>query len=250
MSFLTKIFGSSNQRALKKMQVHVDQINLLESHYQGMDDAEIAELKDTLKTTYSDDINNLLPHAFAATREASVRATGLRHFDSQMLGGIALADGNIDPNQTNLFDCFDLNDDHGIRGLGQRAAEPNLQDPAELDDITHPVNTFLNFLPDDHGDDPLLAIACQLMLFVVESVMGKGEPVATLESIFVGMTEHGVNVKETEEALEHLLSTGGLVEVDDDFGGEIKSPNIKVDGYPYEDLKQYLKVEFKYFEVL
>ena len=127
-----------------------------------------------------------------------------------------LSDGSVDPNQTNLFDCFDLNDDHGIRGLGQRAAEPNLQNPVEIDDITHPVNTFLNFLPDDHGDDPLLAIACQLMLFVVESVMGKGEPVATLESIFVGMAEHGVNVKETEEALEHLLTTGGLVEVDDD----------------------------------
>ena len=95
MSFLTKIFGSSNQRALKKMQLHVDQINDLEANYQSMEDAEILGLKDTLKTTYSDDINNLLPHAFAATREASVRATGLRHFDSQMLGGIALADGNI-----------------------------------------------------------------------------------------------------------------------------------------------------------
>ncbi|MDA0649090.1 MAG: hypothetical protein O3B00_07350 [archaeon] len=127
-----------------------------------------------------------------------------------------LSDGNIDPNQKNLFDCFDLNDEHGIRGLGQRAAEPNLQNPVELSDITHPVNTFLNFLPDDHGDDPLLAIACQLMLFVVESVIGKGEPVATLDSIFTGMTEHGVNVEETEEALEHLLTTGGLVEVDDD----------------------------------
>jgi hypothetical protein len=127
-----------------------------------------------------------------------------------------LADGEIDPDQRNLFDCFDLNDGHGIRGLGQRAAEPNEQLPVELDDATHPANAFLNFLPDGHGDDPLLAIACQLMLFVVESVMAKGEPVATLDSIFDGMTEHGVNVEETEEALEHLLTTGGLVEVDDD----------------------------------
>ena len=127
-----------------------------------------------------------------------------------------LLDGEIDPNQRNLFDCFDLNDGHGIRGLGQRAAAPNEQLPVELDDAIHPVNAFLNFLPDDHGDDPLLAIACQLMLFVVESVMAKGEPVATLDSIFDGMTEHGVNGEETEEALEHLLTTGGLVEVDDD----------------------------------
>ena len=95
MSFLTRIFGSSNQRALAKMQIHVDQINVLEEQYQSMADAEIYALKDSLKKTYSNDINNLIPHAFAATREASVRTTGLRHFDSQMLGGIALADGNI-----------------------------------------------------------------------------------------------------------------------------------------------------------
>ena len=95
MSFLQKIFGSSNQRALKKMQVHVDQINLLEAEYQSMDDAELFALKDKLAKNYADDLGNLIPHAFAATREASVRTTGLRHFDSQMLGGIALADGNI-----------------------------------------------------------------------------------------------------------------------------------------------------------
>jgi len=95
MSFLQKIFGSSNQRALKKMQVHVDQINLLEAEYQSMDDAELFALKDKLAKNYANDLGNLIPHAFAATREASIRATGLRHFDSQMLGGIALADGNI-----------------------------------------------------------------------------------------------------------------------------------------------------------
>lgn len=127
-----------------------------------------------------------------------------------------LADGTIDENQRNLFDCFDLNNAHGIRGLGQRAAEPTEQIPVELEDVAHPVNAFLNFLPDDHGDDPLLAIACQLMLFVVESEMAKGEAMATLQSIFDGMDKHGVNAEETEEALEHLLSTGGLVEVDDD----------------------------------
>ena len=95
MSFLQKIFGSSNQRALKKMQIHVDQINLLEAEYQSMDDAELFALKDKLAKNYANDLGNLIPHAFAATREASIRTTGLRHFDSQMLGGIALADGNI-----------------------------------------------------------------------------------------------------------------------------------------------------------
>ena len=95
MSFLTKIFGSSNQRALKRMQISVDQINDLELDYQKLSDHELIELRSKLKESIKDSGFNLLAHAFAATREASVRATGLRHFDSQMLGGIALSEGNI-----------------------------------------------------------------------------------------------------------------------------------------------------------
>jgi|TARA_B100000959_G_scaffold254823_1_gene286746 preprotein translocase subunit SecA len=95
MSFLTKIFGSSNQRALKRMQVSVNQINELESDYQQLSDDELAGLRNKLKETSEDARFDLLAHAFAATREASVRTIGLRHFDAQMLGGIALSEGNI-----------------------------------------------------------------------------------------------------------------------------------------------------------
>ena len=95
MSFLTKIFGSSNQRSLKRMQVFVEKINELESEYQKLTDDELANLRNKLKLSSNDEGYPLLEHAFAATREASVRATGLRHFDSQMLGGIALSEGNI-----------------------------------------------------------------------------------------------------------------------------------------------------------
>jgi preprotein translocase subunit SecA len=95
MSFLTKIFGSSNQRSLKRMQISVDQINALEPDYKKLSDSELASHRNKLKESSKDSNFNLLAHAFAATREASVRATGLRHFDSQMLGGIALAEGNI-----------------------------------------------------------------------------------------------------------------------------------------------------------
>ena len=95
MSFLTKIFGSSNQRALKRMQVYVDKINLLESEYQQLSDDDLAGLKIKLKESSKDSSFDLLAHAFAATREASVRTIGLRHFDAQMLGGIALSEGNI-----------------------------------------------------------------------------------------------------------------------------------------------------------
>ena len=95
MSFLTKIFGSSNQRSLKRMQISVDQINALEPDYKKLSDSELASLRNKLMESSKDSNFNLLAHAFAATREASVRATGLRHFDSQMLGGIALSEGNI-----------------------------------------------------------------------------------------------------------------------------------------------------------
>ena len=95
MSFLTKIFGSSNQRALKRMQVSVDEINNLESHYKNLSGQELSDLKSELQKSKADPNFNLLAHAFAATREASIRTTGLRHFDAQMLGGIALSEGNI-----------------------------------------------------------------------------------------------------------------------------------------------------------
>jgi preprotein translocase subunit SecA len=95
MSFLTKIFGSSNQRSLKRMQVFVDRANELESHYQKLSDEELKNLRSNLEQSQGDADFDLLPHAFAAVREASVRSIGLRHFDSQMLGGIALSEGNI-----------------------------------------------------------------------------------------------------------------------------------------------------------
>ena len=95
MSFLTKIFGSSNQRSLKRMQIIVDQINNLESEYQELSDEELSSLREKFRTLKKDSGFDLLAHTFAATREVSVRTTGLRHFDCQMLGGIALSEGNI-----------------------------------------------------------------------------------------------------------------------------------------------------------
>ena len=60
MSFLTKIFGSSNQRSLKRMQVIVEQINDLESDYQQLSDQELAGLRDKLKKNSEDSEYNLL----------------------------------------------------------------------------------------------------------------------------------------------------------------------------------------------
>ena len=93
-----KIFGSSNERVIKKMMRHVIDANNLEEDLSKKPDDYFLELKSELKEIYiqnNKDIYSILPTAFAAVREASKRTLGLRHFDSQMLGGISLAEGNI-----------------------------------------------------------------------------------------------------------------------------------------------------------
>ena len=71
MSFLTKIFGSSNQRSLKRMQIIVDQINDLESEYQQLSDEELSSLREKFKTLKEDSGFDLLATTFGETREVS-----------------------------------------------------------------------------------------------------------------------------------------------------------------------------------
>ena len=95
--FIGKIFGTSNDRNLKRMQKFVDAINSLDEDYSSKKDSFYSELKSDLSKKFSqnNDLYSILPEAFAAVREAGKRTIGLRHFDAQMLGGIALAEGNI-----------------------------------------------------------------------------------------------------------------------------------------------------------
>ena len=98
LNFFSNIFGTSNDRILKKMMVHVNASNALEEELSKKNDSYFKELKIELNNIYKDsneNIYSILPLAFAAVREASKRTLGLRHFDSQMLGGISLAEGNI-----------------------------------------------------------------------------------------------------------------------------------------------------------
>ena len=95
---LTKIFGSSNDRVISKMMKHVNAANDIENLLSSKPDEYFKKLKIELNEIYiesNNDIYSILPTAFAAVREASKRTLGLRHFDSQMLGGISLAEGNI-----------------------------------------------------------------------------------------------------------------------------------------------------------
>ncbi|MGI8917185.1 MAG: preprotein translocase subunit SecA [Pyrinomonadaceae bacterium] len=110
--FLTKLFGSSNQRFLKSVQPLVSEINALEPAIKKLTDEELRartdffkekmrqaiagiEDKDELKRVEREVLDEILPEAFAIVREASVRTTGMRHFDVQLIGGIVLHQGKI-----------------------------------------------------------------------------------------------------------------------------------------------------------
>jgi preprotein translocase subunit SecA len=91
------IFGSKNERELKSMAPLVAQINGLETDFQALSDSQLmgktAEFKERISRGES--LDEILHEAFAAVREASIRALGMRHFDVQLMGGIVLHHGKI-----------------------------------------------------------------------------------------------------------------------------------------------------------
>src|SRR4030042_1342714 len=96
-SLVKGIFGSKNERELKRMAPLVDQINSLEPRYQTLSDAELQAKTPEFKEMVSkgEPLEDLLPEAFASVREASVRVLRMRHFDVQLIGGIVLHEGKI-----------------------------------------------------------------------------------------------------------------------------------------------------------
>ncbi len=97
MTFFTRILGDPNEREIKRIRPLVTQINGLEDEMRAMSDEELrgltAEFKQELEN--GAELDDLLPQAFAAVREASRRAIGMRHFDVQLIGGVVLHQGKI-----------------------------------------------------------------------------------------------------------------------------------------------------------
>ena len=100
--FLKKIFGSRNSRIIKEYAANIKAINDLESLYEKKSDEELKNITNYLKEKYkkSKNIDELLTEAFAVVREASKRTLGMRHFDEQLMGGIALHHGKISEMKT------------------------------------------------------------------------------------------------------------------------------------------------------
>ncbi len=97
VSLLKKFIGSRNDRLLKQYRKQVAQINALEPSVQALSDEALQAKTDEFRQRIADgkSLNSLLPEAFAVVREASKRVFGMRHFDVQMLGAIALHNGKI-----------------------------------------------------------------------------------------------------------------------------------------------------------
>ncbi len=97
-----KLFGSSNDRHVKKMRPTVDKINALEPEFEALDDNALAAKTVEFRERYEggESLEKLMPEAFAAVREAAKRALGQRHYDVQLMGGMVLHGGNISEMKT------------------------------------------------------------------------------------------------------------------------------------------------------
>ncbi len=94
---LTKVFGSQNDRELKKLQPTIENINAFEPEIQALSDEQLRAQAVLFRQRLEkgESLDDILPEAFATVREASVRTLKMRHFDAQLIGGIVLHQGKI-----------------------------------------------------------------------------------------------------------------------------------------------------------
>ena len=99
---LKKIFGDSNESAVKKLRPIVAKINEFEPEFEALSDAALRAKTEEFRKRLAggESMDDILPEAFAAVREASRRRTGLRHFDVQLIGGVVLHQGKISEMKT------------------------------------------------------------------------------------------------------------------------------------------------------
>ena len=92
-----KLVGDSNEKALSAIRPIVDEINELEPEFENFSDEQLKGVTPDLRSRYQagESLDDILPEAFAAVREASRRTIGMRHFDVQLIGGIVLHEGKI-----------------------------------------------------------------------------------------------------------------------------------------------------------
>ncbi len=102
LGLLKKVFGTHNDRELKRIQVYVDQVNALEPEIQKLSDDELRGKTDEFRERYQKGatLEELIPEAFAVVRETGLRTLDMRHFDVQLIGGVVLHEGKISEMKT------------------------------------------------------------------------------------------------------------------------------------------------------
>ena len=96
VKFLSSLFDS-NEKELKRLRPYVEEINELEPEFEKLSDEELKAKTAEFKSRFKDgeDLDDLLPEAFAVVREAARRTIGQRHYDVQLIGGVTLHQGKI-----------------------------------------------------------------------------------------------------------------------------------------------------------
>ncbi|MDM8523153.1 preprotein translocase subunit SecA [Desulfococcaceae bacterium HSG8] len=96
-NFLTKVFGSKNEREIKRLLPIVEDINSLEPEFQAMSDDKLKNQTNVFRERFEngEPLDEMLPEAFATVKEASWRTLEMRHFDAQLIGGMVLHRGKI-----------------------------------------------------------------------------------------------------------------------------------------------------------
>ncbi len=94
---LFKVFGDSNEKAVKHLRWIVDEVNELEAEFEALSDDQLRELTAQFRERLDagETLDDLAPEAYAAVREAAKRRLGMRHFDVQLIGGLALHQGKV-----------------------------------------------------------------------------------------------------------------------------------------------------------
>ncbi len=192
-SFLTKIFGSKNQRELKRMDPLVQQINALEPTIQAMDDAELKAQTHRFmeRLEKGEELDAILPEAFATVREASVRTLEMRHFDCQLVGGIVLHQGKIAEMKT---------------GEGKT--------------LVATLPAYLNALT---GKGVHIVTVNDYLATRDTEWMGQ---IYTFLDLSVGTVVHGMNDEERKEAYDADITFG----TNNEFGFDYLRDNMKFDG--------------------
>lgn len=274
-----KIFGSRNDRLLKQYRKVVAKINALEPQMQALSDDELkaktVEFKQRLNEGES--LNAILPEAFAVCREASVRTLGMRHFDVQLIGGMALHDGKIAEMRTGEgktlvgtlavylnallgkgVHVVTVNDylaarDAGIMqplyeflglsvGVIVSGQEPFYRQTAYNADITYGTNNEFGFdyLRDNMVTDQYDKVQRALHFAVVDEVDSILIDEARTPLIISGQADDNVNVYQTMNQIPALLTRQEKEETEGDYWVDEKAHQVILSEQGHEHAEQIL----------